>query len=188
MSQQKLLKKVVKALSKANIDYMVTGSIVSSLQGEPRSSVDIDFIVDIKKPSVKKLLKAFPQPDFYLDEDSIIDAIDTQNMFNLLHVISGLKVDFWILTDEEFDQSRFSRKYVEEIMGVNIYVSSPEDTILKKLYWVKISEGSVKHFNDALRVFEVQYNNLNQKYLEDWAEKLNVQSYLIEIKKQAKML
>ena len=167
---------------------MVTGSIVSSLQGEPRSSVDIDFIVDIKKPSVKNLIKEFPPPDFYLDEDSIINAINTKSMFNLLHVLSGIKVDFWILTDEEFDQSRFSRKYIEEIMGINIYVSSPEDTILKKLYWAKISEGSVKHFNDALKVFEVQYNILNKKYLEDWAEKLNVQSYLIELKKQAKLL
>jgi tRNA/tmRNA/rRNA uracil-C5-methylase (TrmA/RlmC/RlmD family) len=38
MSQQKLLKKVVQALDQAGIPYMLTGSIVSSLQGEPRST------------------------------------------------------------------------------------------------------------------------------------------------------
>ena len=38
MSQQELLKKVIQALEHAGIDYMLTGSIVSSLQGEPRST------------------------------------------------------------------------------------------------------------------------------------------------------
>ncbi len=44
MSQPELLKEVVKALESAKIDYMVTGSIASSLQGEPRSTHDIEHI------------------------------------------------------------------------------------------------------------------------------------------------
>ncbi len=44
MSQQKLLKKVLSVLNQAGIQYMLTGSIVSSLQGEPRSTHDIDVV------------------------------------------------------------------------------------------------------------------------------------------------
>jgi len=45
MSQQELLKKIIQALDQAEIPYMITGSIVSSLQGEPRSTHDIDILI-----------------------------------------------------------------------------------------------------------------------------------------------
>lgn len=56
MSQQELLKKVIHVLDANNTQYMVTGSIVSSLQGEPRSTHDIDFVVAIQKSSAKQLV------------------------------------------------------------------------------------------------------------------------------------
>ena len=93
MSQQELLRKVIEALGDAGIEYMLTGSVVSSLQGEPRSTHDIDMVVAIERAAVKRLVKAFPSPDFYLDEESIIDAINNQGMFNLMDVNAGDKVD-----------------------------------------------------------------------------------------------
>jgi len=176
MSQQKLLKKVIQTLEQAGIQYMITGSVVSSLQGEPRSTHDIDMVIAIEKSKVHELVKAFPSPDFYLDEHSILDAINTQSMFNLIDLRTGDKVDFWILSNEAFDRSRFSRRYSEEFMGIEMKVSSPEDTILAKLRWAKLSGGSEKHFTDALRVYEVQYGKLDLDYLEHWVEKLDVKS------------
>ncbi len=41
MSQQELLKRVITALKNTSIQYMLTGSLVSSLQGEPRLTHDI---------------------------------------------------------------------------------------------------------------------------------------------------
>lgn len=75
MLQQELLKKVTRILDEIKIQYMATGSLVSSLQGEPRSTHDVDFVVDIRKSQIKKLIEAFPSSDFYLDEKSIINAI-----------------------------------------------------------------------------------------------------------------
>ena len=71
MSQQELLKRVVKVLEEAGIDYMITGSIASSFYGEPRSTHDIDVVVVIEKSKAKQLIKAFPSPDYYLTEESI---------------------------------------------------------------------------------------------------------------------
>ena len=176
MSQQELLKKTIQALNQAKIQYMITGSLVSSLQGEPRSTHDIDMVIAIQRSRVYELVKAFPPPDFYLDKDSILNAIIKQSMFNLIDLKGGDKVDFWILTNEPFDQSRFSRKVSEEFMGLKMQVSSPEDTILAKLRWAKLSGGSEKQFTDALRVYEVQYGKLDIDYLERWAKKLDVES------------
>ena len=100
MSQQELLKKVIQVFEDTGIDYMVTGSTASSLQGEPRLSHDIDLVVDISKSAIDGLAAAFPMPDFYLDKNSILDAIDNEGMFNLIDVRSGDKADFWVLRDE----------------------------------------------------------------------------------------
>jgi hypothetical protein len=175
VSQQELLKTVIQALDRAEIPYMITGSIVSSLQGEPRATHDIDIIVSIRKTRARVFVKAFPSPDFYVEEESILDAIDRRHMFSLLDVKEGGKVDFWILTDEPFDRSRFARRYPEEFMGLKMQVSRPEDTILVKLRWANLSGGSEKQFTDALRVYEVQYEKLDLDYLESWAKKLDIE-------------
>jgi hypothetical protein len=185
MSQQELLKKVIQALDHSGIEYMMTGSIVSSLQGEPRSTHDIDLVIAIQRSNVHKLVEVFPPPDFYLDQESVIDAINRQSMFNLIDVKEGYKVDFWVLTDDPFDLSRFSRKISEDFMGLKMQVSTPEDTILAKMRWAKLSGGSEKQFTDALRVYEVQYGKLDLDYLEYWARKLDIESLWIRLRDEA---
>jgi hypothetical protein len=68
MSQPELLKRVTDVLASAGVPYMVTGSIVSSSQGQPRATHDIDLVVQITPTAAQELLKAFPPPDYYLDE------------------------------------------------------------------------------------------------------------------------
>jgi hypothetical protein len=188
MSQQELLKETITALESAGIDYMLTGSLVSSLQGEPRLTHDIDLVVKIRKAAVDALARAFPPGEFHLDKQSIYEAISSQGMFNIIDIREGDKIDFWLLTDSPFDRSRFARKYAVEFMGLRIYVSSPEDTIMAKLRWAKLGGGSEKHFGDALRVYEVQYGRLDIVYLEEWALKLEVAESWERLKSEAEVL
>lgn len=95
-------------------------------------------------------------------------------MFNLIDVSEGDKIDFWVLTDEPFDRSRFARRLTETILGTKVKVSAPEDTILAKLKWAQKSGGSEKQFTDALRVYEVQRDTLDLKYLNDWVTNLHL--------------
>jgi len=188
MSQQELLSIVIRTLDAIGIDYMITGSVASSLQGEPRSTHDIDIVVAIHGSAVPKLLASFSSPDYYLDEESIRDAMCTNSMFNLIDMKGGDKVDFWLLTDEPFDRSRFARKYAEDLMGMKINVSRPEDTILMKLRWSKMSGGSQKQFIDALRIYEVQFKNLDHGYLNEWAARLSVVPEWERLKKEAQVI
>lgn len=188
MSQSELLANVIHILDQNQIGYMVTGSVVSSLQGEPRASHDIDFVIDIQPSAVKPLAQAFSMPDYYLDEDTMYEAIRHRSMFNLIDVQNGDKVDFWMLTSEPFDQSRFSRRYPETVMGTTFLVSRPEDTILAKLRWAKLSGGSEKQVTDALRVYEVQYKQLDLDYLEQWARQLDLTELWHALTQQANPL
>lgn len=168
------LRFVVEVLDSHAIEYMVTGSVASSLQGEPRATHDLDVVVAIRAEDSPVLLSYFKRPQFYLDEHAILEAIKTGGMFNAINLEDGDKVDFWMLTDDPFDASRFARRVTVDVFGTSLKVSSPEDTILAKLRWSKLSGGSEKAFIDAVRVFEVQAPTLDRTYLVEWVEALGV--------------
>ena len=160
MSQQELLASVAAALDTQRIPYFVTGSTASSFQGEPRSTHDVDLVVMIDASQVDTFVQAFPTDRFYLDPDDVRATISGGRMFNLIDTLSGDKVDFWVSRKDSFDNSRFSRRQRTSVLGNDIWVSSPEDTILAKLRWANESGGSEKQFGDALGVFEVQGGHL----------------------------
>ncbi len=153
---------------------MLTGSLVSSLQGEPRATHDVDFVVQLAADGVPPLHVALSALGGYVDERAMHRALREVGMFNYIDEPSGLKVDFWMLSQEPFDSSRFARRRPEPLLGVPVVVSTPEDTILAKLRWAKLAGGSEKQFTDALRVFEVQGATLDRKYLASWADALGV--------------
>jgi hypothetical protein len=185
MSQSELLKKTVAALEAAGTPYMLTGSFASSLQGQPRLTHDIDLVVAITRAAIGSLIAAFPAPDYYLDETAITEAIAHKSQFNLLDALGGDKVDFWLLTDDPFDQSRFARRYVEEFEGQPLHVSRPEDTILMKLRWAEMSGGSEKQFGDALGVYELQRESLDLPYIERWVRVLDLAELWERLKREA---
>jgi hypothetical protein len=187
MSQSELLKRVSQKLDQLKIPYMLTGSVVSSLQGEPRSTHDIDIVISLGSADVESFIQAFPSVEYYVERTAIQQAIQTQGMFNLIDFQTGDKVDFWLLSSDPFYQSSFSRRYREQLLDSSIPVSRPEDTILSKLHWAKLCGGSEKQFHDALRIYEVQYQNLDLEYLDDWVKKLEVQSDWERIKKEAEI-
>jgi hypothetical protein len=173
VSQQALLTRIVEALDGADIPYMLTGSLASSLQGEPRTSHDIDLVIDITAGDVARLTRALSAPDVYLDEHAVSDATRRRAMFNLIHSSSGDEADFWLLTDDPYDRARFARRLRIEALGLELSVSTPEETILMKLRWSAQAGGSDKQLSDALRVYELQCGSLDEKYLDGWAEQLD---------------
>jgi len=185
VSQQALLTRIVEALDGAGIPYMLTGSLVSSLQGEPRATNDIDLVIDISPADVARVTEALSAPEIYLDEHAVGDAA-RRTMFNLIDSLSGDKADFWLLTDDPFDRERFARRRRVEALGLELSVSAPEDTILMKLRWSAQAGGSEKQLGDALRVYELQAGSLDEGYLDEWAVRLDVTAALAVTRGQAR--
>jgi hypothetical protein len=186
--QQQLLSSVVKVLDALGIDYMVTGAVASSLQGSPRAVHDIDILVRLNEEDPERLLEAFPPPEFHLNEASMRDAISAGGSFSLIHPQSGVKVDFWILTDDGLDRSRLARKQTVIFHGLQFNVSAPEDTILIKLKWAKVMGGKGKLFNDALHIYELQFEKLDLNYLKHWARELGIDDLFTQLQDKATLL
>jgi hypothetical protein len=184
--QQAFLARVVEALERAGIPYMVSGSVVSSYQGAPRMTHDVDIVIDVPSQSASRLVDALSAPDSYLDADAVSEAAATKGMFNLINPASGDKADFWLLTGDGFDVERFRRRIHIEALGIRFAASTPEDTILMKLRWSAASGGSEKQLLDAIGVYEVQAGALDERYLDEWAERLGVQDSLARVRAEAK--
>lgn len=185
MLQQELLKCVIDVLEAVDAKYMLVGSHASSIQGEPRLTHDIDLVVVLPTDAASQLASAFPLPDFYLDEESVLAAIRKKGHFNLLDSEGGDKVDFWVLKDEPYANESFARREPALYLGMSVFVMRPEDTILSKLHWANLSGGSEKQFTDALRVFEVQRGRLDFGYIERWADALGVRALWQNIQNEA---
>src|SRR5687768_4695756 len=105
---------------------MVTGSFASSIHGEPRLSHDIDIVIELRSDDVTSVAASFQAFDFYADEESLAEAVDRRDQCNFIHMESGEKVDFWVLTDSAFDRARFDRRVRVSHHGRLLWVSSPE--------------------------------------------------------------
>lgn len=183
-NQTELLKRVASFLTKHKIPYMITGAWSAIFYGRPRASHDIDFVVEINKKDLEKVLNSFKElsEDFLVQTEMIEEAVNYKSMFNIIHLPSMLKLDFWLLTADEFDKSRFKRRKKVKILDQIMNMASAEDTILQKLRW--FNEAKIeKHLIDAAFVYQIQKNNLDFKYLELWVNKLGLKKYYLKLGK-----
>jgi hypothetical protein len=163
-------------LETLQIPYVVGGSYASSIHGEPRSTRDCDFVVQMGSEDVDRLMEAF-QNDFYVSRPAIEEAIRKKRSFNLIDLASGFKLDMFVSEDREYDRERMQRGLNLEVHGTPIRISTAEDTILAKLEWYTGSPTS-QQWRDVLGILLIQGEKLDKNYMDLWARQLNVTDLL----------
>jgi len=176
MTEQELLKDCLTRLNRLEIAYMVTGSMASNYWGIPRTTHDLDFVIQLPPGSIPALVQAF-KGDFFIDEQAVRAAYRPPYQFNAIDERSSLKVDFWLPANTPFDREMFSRKVQRTILGTPAWIATPEDVILHKFYWDKLTP-SERQRGDAAGVFAVQRETLDLVYLKRWAGELRVEATL----------
>ncbi len=179
MDPQHLLVKIVKILNSLKIPYLLTGGMAIYVWGRPRFTADIDVVIELKREKVKQLIQVLIK-EGYIDEDAVNDALKYKSEFNFIDQSTGIKVDFWVLKDDDFDKSRLKRRRIRRILDQRIYFISPEDLILTKLLWFEEAK-STRHLEDIQSVLAITKNELDFKYLKKWAEKLHTAKLLEEM-------
>jgi hypothetical protein len=187
MSQPELVIRTFEALDALGIAGMLTGSHASSAYGSIRSTHDIDIVVDLTREQGLALLEAFQAPEFYASPVALEEAVRLGRSFSIAQIITGEKVDFFLVGQDPFDRAAFDRRRLEQIEGRLIPVMSPEDTILQKLRWAVLCGGSEKQFLDARGVFEVQYPVLDLDYIESWIPPLGVEALYRRLREEAQI-
>ena len=171
---------VVEALENLGVNYHIGGSVASSIYGIIRATIDADLVANLELKHVRPLVKLL-EADYYIDEDSVRDAVKRRGSFNAIYLDTMLKVDVFIPKSRLFDQEELRRIQLQPLIeGFRpFYVASPEGTILNKLEWYRMGgEVSDRQWNDILGVLKVQGTNLDMAYLQRWAVALKVSDLL----------
>ena len=174
-TELEILKTIASRLHSAGIEYMVTGSMTLALYAIPRMTRDIDIVIQVQVTDLGILVALFKN-DFYIDEESVREAIADRGIFNIIHNDSIIKIDFILRKDEEYRIVEFSRRKTCDIEGVPISFVSPEDLILSKLIWMKHSLSEVQ-FRDVRQIV-LSMRTLDHEYLTMWAQKLGIADLL----------
>jgi hypothetical protein len=105
-----LLGYVVSVLEQLDIPYMVVGGFAAITYGEPRLTLDVDIVVDMRYNHVDPFVAAFPIPDYYVSREGILDSLARRYPFNVIQPHTGAKVDLVPLSEDIRSRVTFTRR------------------------------------------------------------------------------
>lgn len=178
------LRKVTAALEMSGIAYMLTGSVASSMYGTPRSTNDIDIVIESTPAQMMMFAQLMKRFDLYLNEDAV-DALRSRSQVNVIDFRNSWKVDLIIRKEREFSRNEFERRATHEVAGVRLTIATPEDVVLAKLEWSKMSGTSDTQLNDAAGILRAQGSRLDRSYVEHWVQVLEVHDQWEEVLRRA---
>lgn len=180
INEIRVLKIVVKRLESARIPYMITGSIAANFYTTPRMTRDIDIVIEVEEKDAEILFSLF-STDFYVDKNSIINAIHNRQIFHIIHSEGIVKVDFIIRKDTNYRNLEFKNRRSIVFERQKIFIVSPEDLILSKLFWAResLSEMQIRDVNNLFKTI----HNLDRVYIEKWVHELELDEVYNEAKK-----
>lgn len=172
MTEQELLIDCLRRLNQSQIPYMIVGSMASNYWGVPRSTHDIDFVVEYTAEDVERVVNTFAD-QFFIQESSVQAGLSPPFQFNALDNRSALKVDFFGIGDDDYDRIRFQRRLAITLFGHPAYIARPEDVVLYKLRWHLISPSD-RQLNDVAGILTVSHDSIDFEYLNRWAKSIGV--------------
>ena len=166
-----VLKEVGQALNGAGMAYMITGSVAMNYYAIPRMTRDIDIVIELQGKDVITMVNLF-KDDYYVDRGSIEKAVNNQGMFNIIQNEYVIKIDFIVRKSDEYRQIEFQRRRQITLAETPMWIVSPEDLILSKLWWSKdsLSEIQISDVKNLLGVTDIDH-----AYMDKWLEKMNLQ-------------
>jgi len=169
MNSERIAHEVVDILNELGVAYMVTGSIASNVYAVPRSTKDLDVVIEAADEHVAEVARRLGSR-FKVDAQAAFETVTMTPKFVIQHRDSPFLIGLFSLSQDEHDQARFARRRQLEVRSQRIFVPTPEDIIINKLKWHHRSKRP-KDYDDARNVLAVQGEALDFAYIESWCGK-----------------
>jgi hypothetical protein len=176
MNERELLVDCLRRLNRTGVTYYLTGSMASNYWGIPRTTHDLDFVVQLPTAAASRIVAEF-SGDFYIEEAAVRAVHQPPYQFNAIDTRSALKVDFWLVGSGPFDREMLRRRVQATLFGEPAWISTAEDVILHKLVWNRVSPSD-RQLGDAAGIVAVQAEALDKGYLRQWAGELKLEAEL----------
>jgi hypothetical protein len=173
---------VAQRLERADIRYVIGGSLASSVHGEPRATLDVDLVADLQADAVGPIVASL-EGDYYVDADAAREAVRLGTTFNLVHLHAGVKVDVFVAGHDAFDHERLRTRVAIPLPAPasgTLWLDTAEHTLLRKLEWYRRGgEVSERQWRDVVAIVALQGEALDRTVLTRWAPVLGVEDLLV---------
>lgn len=166
----------IRRLESLGAPYMVTGSVASTLYGEPRLTNDVDIVIEMDRRHCEALADLFPLDEFYCPPSEVIlvEAGRAQRgHFNLIHHDTGFKADIYPAGRDRLSRWGLAHRRKIEVEAVCVAVAPPEYVILRKLQYY-VEGGSEKHLVDIRGMLATIDVAIDRAFIEEHAARLGV--------------
>lgn len=109
MSIPQVLQRITSALDQAEIAYMLTGSFASAHYGVPRSTQDIDLVVEATAAQLRAFIHSLSSIEYYADLNAALEAQKRESLFNVIDLATGWKIDLICRKARLFSREEFNR-------------------------------------------------------------------------------
>jgi len=184
MSAPEVFRRITAALDRAGIPYMLSGSFASAYYGAPRSTQDIDLVIEANPAQLTTFIQSLPAEEYYADLEAALQAHRRQSLFNVIDLATGWKVDLIIRKSRAFSQEEFSRRQRVNVQGLPLFVAGAEDIVIAKLEWSRLAQ-SQRQIEDVAAILKIRGELLNRSYLEKWIRELGLEKEWDEARRTA---
>lgn len=166
---------VAQRLDRAEIPYMVTGSVAGYFYGLNRSTADTDIVIELPPNRVRVFVAAFRE-GYFVDPLMVEDSARTGITFNIMPLAGG-KFDMIPLKADLFERTKFGRRTTHDWHGYGVSVCTAPDLVLSKLHWARDSHSS-KQFSDIRTIMAAEVFNEDDEYFQQWLDRLDLRGTL----------
>ncbi len=147
--------------------YMLTGALAYNYYAIPRSTKDVDIVVNITEPGTMSKIIKLLEPGIIFSPQVEFDTIT----WGRRHIgrppqDTGLSVELFELFEDPFVAAQFERRnqFFSQALGREVWLPTAEDIVTQKLRW-----GRSKDLDDARDVLAVQGpETLDMDYIRNW--------------------
>ena len=138
-----LIKRLTKAFEASGLDYAFTGAMAASFYGLPRTTTDVDLMVQVSdKLGKSKLVRTLARAGMRANEKEIDTALASgYRIVTFGDRKTAYRTDI-IISNEKL------QKRVGTVAGIQTYFQTPEDLILAKLRMIKATVPKERALKD----------------------------------------
>lgn len=172
---REFIQTVINCLNDSGIKYVIVGGLASTIYGRPRTTLDIDMIIDDTNENIYNLENVLRENGFDFNQDEIIIAIQERSHCSIFHTSFPFRI-YIQGTYSSLDERSVKNREKRIILRHEAFVEKPEDLIIAKLVY-----GSQQDLEDVKAIIIRQKRKLDKNYLELIAEKEQIKEKLDKI-------
>ncbi len=184
---------VLDALDAVHLKYLVGGAVAVWAWGEIRTTRDLDLVIELPVEAIADLSRELAQRDMLVPADIILDILLTSRSdlaIDAIHMYSGYKAELFLLRPGDAYRAQALERRLLVDLGPpigEIWVHSPEDLILYKLRYFRISHQP-KHVRDIASIMLTLGKELELDYITSWSERLNLTETWQEVQEEVRRM